>query len=102
MFTLALALTLTRTLNSIVTVTVIVTLTLTLTQSQVAGGNRNAGKASEMLFDCSESYWPDASADEYLVYTWSLDEVGTAAGSTTPAQTLVLALSLTPDANAKP
>ena len=61
------------------------TLTLTLTQSQVAGGNRNAGKASEMLFDCSESYWPDASADEYLVYTWSLDEVGTAAKSTNPS-----------------
>ena len=41
-----------------------------------------------MLFDCSASYWPDASADEYLVYTWSLDKVGTAAGSTTLAQAL--------------
>ena len=41
-----------------------------------------------MLFDCSASYWPDASADEYLVYTWSLDKVGSAAGSTTLAQTL--------------
>ena len=51
----------------------------------MAGGNRKAGKASEMLFDCSASYWPDASADEYLVYTWSLDEVGTAAGSTNPS-----------------
>ena len=48
-----------------------------------------------MLFDCSASYWPDASADEYLVYTWSLDKVGTAAGSTTPAQALTLILSLT-------
>ena len=48
-----------------------------------------------MLFDCSASYWPDASADEYLVYTWSLDKVGIAAGSTTPAQALTLILSLT-------
>ena len=48
-----------------------------------------------MLFDCSASYWPDASADEYLVYTWSLDKVGTAAGSTTLAQTLDLTLGLT-------
>ena len=61
----------------------------------MAGGNRKAGKASKMLFDCSASYWPDASADEYLVYTWSLDKVGTAAGSTTPAQALTLTLSLT-------
>ena len=28
-----------------------------------------------MKFDCSESYWPDASAEEYLEYTWSLDQV---------------------------
>ena len=42
----------------------------------MAGGNRNAGKASVMTFDCTESYWPDASAEEYLVYTWSLDKVG--------------------------
>ena len=61
----------------------------------MAGGNRKAGKASEMLFDCSASYWPDASADEYLVYTWSLDKVGPAAGSTTLAQTLDLTLGLT-------
>ena len=53
----------------------------------MAGGNRKAGKASEMLFDCSASYWPDASADEYLVYSWALDKVGSAAGSTTLAQT---------------
>ena len=51
------------------------TLTLTLPLTKVAGGNRNAGKASAMKFDCSESYWPDASAEEYLVYTWSLDKV---------------------------
>ena len=61
----------------------------------MAGGNRKAGKASEMLFDCSASYWPDASADEYLVYTWSLDKVGPAAGSTTLAQALDLTLGLT-------
>ena len=48
-----------------------------------------------MLFDCSASYWPDASADEYLVYTWSLDKVSTAAGSTTLAQALDLTLGLT-------
>ena len=48
-----------------------------------------------MLFDCSASYWPDASADEYLVYTWSLDKVSTAAGRTTLAQTLDLTLGLT-------
>ena len=48
-----------------------------------------------MLFDCSASYWPDASADEYLVFTWSLDKVGIAAGSKTPAQALTLILSLT-------
>ena len=42
----------------------------------MAGGNRNAGKASVMTFDCTDSYWPDASAEESLVYTWSLDKVG--------------------------
>ena len=45
--------------------------------AKVAGGNRNAGKASVMNFDCTESYWPDATAEEKLVYTWSLDKVGT-------------------------
>ena len=49
--------------------------------AKVAGGNRNAGKASVMTFDCTESYWPDATAEEKLVYTWSLNKVGTAAGS---------------------
>ena len=48
-----------------------------------------------MLFDCSASYWPDASADEYLVYTWSLDKVGTVVGSTTLVQALDLTLGLT-------
>ena len=48
-----------------------------------------------MLFDCSASYWPDASADEYLVYTWALDKVSSPAGSTTLAQALDLTLSLT-------
>ena len=37
-----------------------------------------------MTFDCTDSYWPDASAEESLVYTWSLDKVGTTAGSTNP------------------
>ena len=53
--------------------------------AKVAGGNRKAGKASAMVFDCSASYWPDASAEEYLVYTWSLDKVGTTVGSTNPS-----------------
>ena len=48
-----------------------------------------------MLFDCSASYWPDASADEFLVYTWSLDTVGTVVGSTTLVQALDLTLGLT-------
>ena len=48
--------------------------------AKIAGGNRNAGKASVMTFDCSDSFWPDASAEEYLVYSWSLNRVGTADG----------------------
>ena len=47
-----------------------------------------------MIFDCTESYWPDASAEENLVYTWSLDKIGTAAG-TNPFEPIPLAGSTT-------
>jgi|TARA_B110001469_G_C9378249_1_gene196364 hypothetical protein len=41
----------------------------------VAGGNRNAGKSSEMNFDCSESYWPDAKNGAGLFYKWTVVKV---------------------------